>query len=271
MRPGPPLDVRAARHAALGRSGPAGDRRRARPSRTARRSSCASGSGWSRTCWPTTSTCSSGVGLIERSRSSGDGRRRYVHLRRDALDGLAPGRAGRAGPGAVRLHRQLGPLASSPPRCGGRPPARRPRRPAPIPADAVAPRRGRRGPAGRASTSAAAVPTAARRRRRAARRWWSPCATGPTRSSTPTPAGCTGRSPTPCPTARAAAFDAAVAELRDRITRRRRARRERRRHDRPTTCTPPTPSSPSRSRPAPASSASTSPGAWWPRRSAPAS
>jgi protein-tyrosine-phosphatase len=30
------------------------------------------------------------VGLIERSRSSGDGRRRYVHLRADALDGLAP-------------------------------------------------------------------------------------------------------------------------------------------------------------------------------------
>ena len=33
-----------------------------------------------------------GVGLINRSRSSGDGRRRYVHLLRDALDGLAPGR-----------------------------------------------------------------------------------------------------------------------------------------------------------------------------------
>lgn len=32
------------------------------------------------------------VGLIERSRSSGDGRRRYVHLRRGALDGLVPGR-----------------------------------------------------------------------------------------------------------------------------------------------------------------------------------
>jgi protein-tyrosine-phosphatase/DNA-binding transcriptional ArsR family regulator len=31
------------------------------------------------------------VGLITRSRSSGDGRRRYVHLHRDALDGLAPG------------------------------------------------------------------------------------------------------------------------------------------------------------------------------------
>jgi len=34
-----------------------------------------------------------GVGLIERSRSSGDGRRRYVHLLADGLDGLAPGRA----------------------------------------------------------------------------------------------------------------------------------------------------------------------------------
>ena len=33
-----------------------------------------------------------GVGLIERSRSSGDGRRRYVHLRRGAFDGLASGR-----------------------------------------------------------------------------------------------------------------------------------------------------------------------------------
>jgi protein-tyrosine-phosphatase len=32
------------------------------------------------------------VGLIERSRSSGDGRRRYVHLRPDGLEGLRPGR-----------------------------------------------------------------------------------------------------------------------------------------------------------------------------------
>ena len=31
------------------------------------------------------------VGLIFRSRSSGDGRRRYVHLHRDALDGLTVG------------------------------------------------------------------------------------------------------------------------------------------------------------------------------------
>lgn len=37
-----------------------------------------------------------GVGLIGRSRSSGDGRRRYVHLRTGALDGLAPGK--RLGP-----------------------------------------------------------------------------------------------------------------------------------------------------------------------------
>lgn len=32
------------------------------------------------------------VGLVERGRSSGDGRRRYVHLRPGALDGLRPGR-----------------------------------------------------------------------------------------------------------------------------------------------------------------------------------
>ena len=39
-----------------------------------------------------------GVGLIERSRSSGDGRRRYIHLRRKALDGLVPGRPVDIGP-----------------------------------------------------------------------------------------------------------------------------------------------------------------------------
>lgn len=38
------------------------------------------------------------VGLIERSRSSGDGRRRYVHLRRDALEGLGPAPRLRPGP-----------------------------------------------------------------------------------------------------------------------------------------------------------------------------
>jgi protein-tyrosine-phosphatase len=38
------------------------------------------------------------VGLIERSRSSGDGRRRYVHLRRDRLGDLAPRRPVPIGP-----------------------------------------------------------------------------------------------------------------------------------------------------------------------------
>ena len=38
------------------------------------------------------------VGLIERTRSSGDGRRRYVHLLRGALDGLVPGRPVPDGP-----------------------------------------------------------------------------------------------------------------------------------------------------------------------------
>ena len=38
------------------------------------------------------------VGLVERSRSSGDGRRRYVHLRRAALDGLTPMPAVTVGP-----------------------------------------------------------------------------------------------------------------------------------------------------------------------------
>ena len=37
-----------------------------------------------------------GVGIIQRSRSSGDGRRRYVHLLRESFDGLLPGR--RVGP-----------------------------------------------------------------------------------------------------------------------------------------------------------------------------
>lgn len=38
------------------------------------------------------------VGLVERSRSSGDGRRRYVHLRADALVGLGPRREIPSGP-----------------------------------------------------------------------------------------------------------------------------------------------------------------------------
>jgi protein-tyrosine-phosphatase len=37
------------------------------------------------------------VGMIRRSKSSGDGRRRYVHLIREALNGLTPGRRPAAG------------------------------------------------------------------------------------------------------------------------------------------------------------------------------
>lgn len=38
------------------------------------------------------------VGLIERSRSTGDGRRRYVHLRPHGVEGLVPTRPANAGP-----------------------------------------------------------------------------------------------------------------------------------------------------------------------------
>jgi protein-tyrosine-phosphatase len=62
-------------------------------SRIGRRSSCVGDSTWSRTCWPIILDVLEKVELIERSRSSGDGRRRYVHLLPAALDGLAPGRA----------------------------------------------------------------------------------------------------------------------------------------------------------------------------------
>ena len=89
------------------------------------------------------------VGLIERSRSSGDGRRRYVHLLPDALDGLAPGRPRPAGAGAVRVHARTRPAPSSPPRCGARRPASRPTSAGTHPADAGASRRRRRRPPGR--------------------------------------------------------------------------------------------------------------------------
>ncbi len=65
------------------------------------------------------------VGLIERSRSSGDGRRRYVHLLPAALDGLAPGRPVAIGSGVVRVHRQLGPLPARGGAVAAAPPARR--------------------------------------------------------------------------------------------------------------------------------------------------
>ena len=110
------------------------------------------------------------------------------------------------------------PAPSSPPRCGASSPSSRRRRPArtrptaSIPARSPPPREP-------ASTSADARPQAARRRRRRSRPSWSRSATTPTRSSTPDRHGCTGRSPIPCRRRRRAAFDAAVAELRDRISR----------------------------------------------------
>ena len=50
------------------------------------------------------------AGLIERSRSSGDGRRRYVHLIHARLEHLGPRAEPSHGAGAVRVHRELGPL-----------------------------------------------------------------------------------------------------------------------------------------------------------------
>ena len=84
--------------------------------------------------------------MINRSRSSGDGRRRYVHLERSALDGLQPGLAAHADTGVVRVHPQLGSqparrcavaIGDEPPGRVGRHTSRRP----------CSPRRRVRGPA----------------------------------------------------------------------------------------------------------------------------
>ena len=155
------------------------------------------------------------VGLIERSRSSGDGRRRYVHLlpRRARRPRARAARSDRRR--AVRVHRELGALASSPPRCGTRPPASRPLSAGTHPADGSTPARSRPR-ASRASISAAphrATSTTSVHSRRS----WSRCATGPTRSSTPTTRWLHWSIPDPVPVGTKAAFDAALAELRDRI------------------------------------------------------
>ena len=49
------------------------------------------------------------VGMIRRSKSSGDGRRRYVHLVREALWGFDVGRAHDTASRVVRVHPQLSP------------------------------------------------------------------------------------------------------------------------------------------------------------------
>ena len=120
------------------------------------------------------------VGLVERSRSSGDGRRRYVHLRAEALDGLAPTTPVELGEAlfvctANSARSQLAAAvwreATGPPGELGRHPSRGRGRP----------RRGARPPAATRSASASPAPLARRRSRRS-RRWSSRCATGPTRS-----------------------------------------------------------------------------------------
>ncbi len=155
------------------------------------------------------------VGLVERSRSSGDGRRRYVHLRLDALDGLSPGRRVVPGPALFVCRGQLGPLAAGrravgrPHRATGDVGRHPPGRPGP-------PRRRRRGRGGRASTWPAPLPPGstsvgplpplvvtvcdqAHEEIDAAGGWlhWSV--------------------PDPVPTGTPAAFDGAVSELRARI------------------------------------------------------
>ncbi len=51
------------------------------------------------------------AGLVTRRRSEGDRRRSYVRLIPDALDSLTPAASAHGTAGAVRVHRQLGPLA----------------------------------------------------------------------------------------------------------------------------------------------------------------
>ena len=98
MRPGPPLDVRAARHAALGdpiRLAIVDELARSDRSPVELRQRFHLESN----LLAHHLDALEGIGLVSRTPSSGDGRRRYVHLVRGALDGLlpdpepAPGRA----------------------------------------------------------------------------------------------------------------------------------------------------------------------------------
>ena len=155
------------------------------------------------------------AGLIERSRSSGDGRRRYVHLLHDQLDHLGPRHPTDQRAGAVRVHRELGPLAAR-----RRPVDRDDRR-------AGVERRhppGRRGctPARSPPPGAPASTSATRRRRRS-----TSCGDRPALTITvcdraheeldPEPGWLHWSIPDPVPVGTAKAFDATVAELRQRI------------------------------------------------------
>ena len=76
---------------------------------TDRRSNSASWPTSSRACSPITSMCSSRRGMILRSQSSGDGRRRYVHLVRSSFAESGARMPDGAAAGAVRVHQELGP------------------------------------------------------------------------------------------------------------------------------------------------------------------
>ena len=156
------------------------------------------------------------VGLIRRTRSSGDGRRRYVHLHRQALDDLAPGAQLPPGPAlfvcthnsarsqvAAALWRQLtgapadlgghAPRRAGPPRGGGGRPAGRARperRPPPPPRRA-------------STTGRALVVTVCDRAHE---------------EGVAEPGWLHWSIPDPVPVGTPAAFDATVVELRERIS-----------------------------------------------------
>ena len=156
------------------------------------------------------------VGLITRSRSSGDGRRRYVHLHRDALDGLIPGRPPSGAAGAVRVHPQLGPLPA-----GRRPvdrssPTSPPTAPAPTRPTGSTPAPSPP-PAAPASTSAPPDPSCSTTSADRPALVVTVCDRAHEELD-PEPAWLHWSIPDPVATPSRAAFDATVAELRSRIT-----------------------------------------------------
>ena len=156
------------------------------------------------------------VGLISRTRSSGDGRRRYVQLQRDALADLVPGlRLARQPALFVCTHNSArSQLAAAlwselTEAAGGqrRHPPRRACTPAPSP------------PARRAGLDLSRRrPTLARRRRRAATALVVTVCDRAHEELDPEPTWLHWSIPDPVATRLAAAFDATVAELRERIT-----------------------------------------------------
>ena len=253
------------------------------PSRTGRRSSCAIASASSRTCWPTTSTCSSGSAWSSGPAPAATaaaatctcGPTRSTAWRRSARSTLGEALFVCTANSARSPARRRG-LAG-----GHRP--RRPPRPAPTPPARSHP--GAVAAARRACASTSVVAGPARSTR------WAPMpplvvtvcdraheelrpASGWLHWSIP--------DPVPDGSERRVRRRRRRAAPADRHPRRRATPREQRPGPRPflrstdltragaDRSTPPTASSPSRSRPAPVRSASTWPGAWRPRPSAPA-